>query len=125
MEKHLRKIFYKTQRVLSSPTLFQPFIDSFGFAPSKYSKGRSAEEKVALELKAEGYKTKLSKGSRGIADIIATKRGTKKFIQVKSGSAKISKSDRAKLRRMAKRHGADDVVANVVDEWWNFKVDFN
>jgi len=51
-----------------------------------YRSGRIAEGKVARRLKKLGFKNiRISKGSRGPADIYAVKKKKKYYIQVKSG----------------------------------------
>ena len=51
-----------------------------------YRSGRIAEGKVAKRLKRLGFKNiRLSKGSRGPADIYAVKKKKKYYFQVKSG----------------------------------------
>jgi len=51
-----------------------------------YRSGRIAEGKVARHLKKLGFKNiRISKGSRGPADIYAVKKKKKYYIQVKSG----------------------------------------
>ena len=51
-----------------------------------YKIGRAAERKVAGVLRRRGFKNiRLSKGSRGPADIYAVKKKRKYYFQVKSG----------------------------------------
>jgi|SRR5215831_12997905 Holliday junction resolvase len=54
------------------------------FCPYRF--GREAEFLVAVFLKARGWNLNLSKGSRGPADIIATRDRAKLLIQVKSSN---------------------------------------
>ncbi len=77
-----------------------------------YLKGRINEGRVAAELKRKGWKNvRKSKGSRGPADIYArTPNGTKAYIQVKSGSAKITKKEVKKLKKLAKKRRGVAVV---------------
>ena len=74
-----------------------------------YRKGRRAEKIVAEKMKRSGkFKyVKLSKGSRGPADIHARSiYGPKVQIQVKSGSARMNSEEKHKLNLMAKRSKA-------------------
>ena len=71
-----------------------------------YRKGRRAEKIVVEKMKRSGkFKyVKLSKGSRGPADIHARSiYGPKVQIQVKSGSARMNSEEKHKLVSMAKR----------------------
>jgi len=79
---------------------------------NRYRKGRIAEKKVMNYLKKKGYTNiRRSKGSRGPADIYARKGNTKYYIQVKSGTAKMSSKERRRLRRLAiKRKGVAVVI---------------
>jgi predicted Mrr-cat superfamily restriction endonuclease len=74
-----------------------------------YRKGRRAEKLVAEKMKRSGkFKyVKLSKGSRGPADIRARSiYGPKVQIQVKSGSARMNSEEKRKLIAMAKKNKA-------------------
>lgn len=81
---------------------------------NKYRSGRIAEKKVANRLKELGWsKIRRSKGSKGPYDIYArTPSGTKAYIQVKSGSAKISKKEKERLRKVAKKRKGAAVYAH-------------
>lgn len=72
-----------------------------------YRKGRIAEKKVMDWLRAHGfYNLRRSKGSRGPYDIYGrSPSGTKTYAQVKSGSARLSKEEKEKLREVAKKRG--------------------
>lgn len=70
-----------------------------------YRKGRIAEGKIAERLRERGYYVRQSAGSRGPADIVATRPGTKLYVQVKTGSASLSSDNRRSLRRLAKKRG--------------------
>ena len=72
-----------------------------------YRKGRIAEKKVMNWLQSHGfYNLRRSKGSRGPHDIYArSPSGTKTYAQVKSGSARLSKEEKEKLREIAKKRG--------------------
>jgi len=48
-----------------------------------YSRGRTGEAKAAADLRKKGYSVKVSKGSRGPADVIARNGSHTRKIQVK------------------------------------------
>ena len=75
--------------------------------------GREAEFVVVLYLKLKGWDIKLSKGSRGPADIIATRAFKKWLIQVKSSSLipRLKGSEVKRLRKMAQRDKGHAVIA--------------
>ena len=77
-----------------------------------YRRGRIAEKKVVNYLRQRGFRNiRRSKGSRGPADIYATKNNTKFYIQVKSGTARPTRDEIRKLRKLAKeRHGVAAVI---------------
>lgn len=70
-----------------------------------YRKGRIAEKKVMNWLQSHGfYNLRRSKGSKGPFDIRGrSPSGVKVYIQVKSGSAKLTKEEKEKLREVAKK----------------------
>jgi Holliday junction resolvase len=72
---------------------------------SSYSKGIDAERRVKSKLESKGWLVRQSKGSRGPYDLYAMKGGKKLFVQVKSGSASLSRTERTRLRRVAKKKG--------------------
>jgi Holliday junction resolvase len=83
------------------------------FSWSKF--GRDAEFTVAIYLKSCGWNVQLSRGSRGPADIIATRGSTKWLIQVKS-SRKIPRlkgQELEYLRKMAESADGLPIVATV------------
>ncbi len=77
-----------------------------------FRRGRIAEKKVADKLKKKGFKNvRRSKGSRGPADIYAMGPDNKKYyIQVKSGSARATKEEIKRLRKVAKKRRGVAVV---------------
>jgi Holliday junction resolvase len=77
--------------------------------------GREAEFVVVLYLKLKGWDIKLSKGSRGPADIIATRDFEKWLIQVKSSSLipRLKGSEVKRLRKMAQRDKGQAVIATL------------
>ncbi|MDP9288691.1 MAG: hypothetical protein M3P08_10910 [Thermoproteota archaeon] len=77
--------------------------------------GRDGEFVVAIYLNSCGWNVQLSRGSRGPADIIATRSSTKWLIQVKS-SRKIPSlkgQELNRLREMAKSADGLPIVATV------------
>lgn len=72
-----------------------------------YRKGRIAEKKIVNWLKKHNFRNiRRSKGSRGPYDIYAVSpSGIKTYIQVKSGSARLKRSEKRKLRAVAKSRG--------------------
>ena len=68
-----------------------------------------------LYLKLKGWNIKLSKGSRGPADIIATRDFKKWLIQVKSSSLipRLKGSEVKRLRKMAQRDKGQAVIATL------------
>jgi Holliday junction resolvase len=77
--------------------------------------GREAEFIVVLYLKLKGWNIQLSKGSRGPADIIATRDFEKWLIQVKSSTLipRLKGSEVKRLRKMAQRDRGHAVVATL------------
>ena len=73
---------------------------------NKYRSGRIHEGKVVSDLRRKRFSNiRQSAGSRGPADIYAKRKGTKYYIQVKSGGARINSDGVAKLRALAKQRG--------------------
>lgn len=74
---------------------------------NRYRKGRIAEKKVKNWLGNHNFTNiRRSKGSRGPADIYArSPQGTKTYIQVKSGTARMTRDEKRNLRSMAKKRG--------------------
>ncbi|HIH72360.1 hypothetical protein GBV73_09640 [Thermococcus sp. 101 C5] len=72
-----------------------------------YRKGRIAEKKVMDWLRSHGfYNLQRSKGSRGPYDIYArSPSGVKTYVQVKSGSAWITKEEKGRLKEVARKRG--------------------
>ncbi|HEX7032575.1 MAG TPA: hypothetical protein VF172_06205 [Nitrososphaera sp.] len=75
--------------------------------------GREAEYVVALHLKTAGWDVRLSPGSRGPADITATRNDHKWFIQVKAslGIPRLKGSEVRRLKDLAERNGGLPVVS--------------
>lgn len=85
---------------------------------SRYEQGRDEEIKLARSLRGKGASVKVSKGSRGAADLKAEFPTGKKWnIQVKSSRkgtpASPSAKDLGRLKQGATRGGATPVVAKV------------
>ena len=85
---------------------------------SQYKYGRDKEVKLARSLRAKGASVKVSKGSKGAADLKATFSTGKKWnIQVKSTRkgtpASPSAKDLGRLKQSATKSGATPVVAKV------------
>jgi Holliday junction resolvase len=75
--------------------------------------GREAEFIIAIYLKLRGWSIQLSKGSRGPADIIATRNSTVWLIQVKSSNTvpKLKGYELKRLKEMADSFGGLAVIA--------------
>jgi Holliday junction resolvase len=75
--------------------------------------GREAEFVIAIYLKLRGWSIQLSKGSRGPADIIATRNSTVWLIQVKSSNTvpKLKGYELKRLKEMADIFGGLAVIA--------------
>lgn len=83
------------------------------YSPSQF--GRDAEFIIALYLISKGWQVKLSKGSRGPADIMAKKDLILLYIQIKASSKlpRIKSSDIIKLKSKSDLEGALPVVATL------------
>jgi hypothetical protein len=83
------------------------------YSPSQF--GRDAEFIIALYLISKGWQVKLSKGSRGPADIKAKKDLILLYIQIKASSKlpRIKGSDITKLKSISHLEGALPVVATL------------
>ena len=83
------------------------------YSPSQF--GRDAEYIIALHLISKGWQVKLSKGSRGPADIIAKKDLILLYIQIKASSklTRIKSSDITKLKSKSYLDGALPVLATL------------
>jgi predicted AAA+ superfamily ATPase len=71
-----------------------------------FAKGVRAEKLVAAKLRQKGYRVRINPGSRGAEDVRAYKKARKLYVQVKSGTARLTSEGKARLRRVAKRVGA-------------------
>jgi len=87
-------------------------------AKDQYKYGRDMETKIARSLRARGASVKVSKASKGAADLrVEFSTGTKWDIQVKSSRmgtpSSPSKRDMGRLKQGATKRGATSVVAKV------------
>lgn len=94
-------------------------------AKSQYKYGRDKEIKVARSLRGKGASVKVSKGSRGAADLKAKFPTGKKWnIQVKSSRkatpASPSRKDLGRLKQGATKSGATPVIAKVTPKGTKF-----
>jgi len=81
------------------------------YSRSKF--GRDAEVTIALHIMSKGWDVKFSKGSRGPADLYASKESEEWYIQVKASAKapRIKGLDILKLERLASSAGACPVLA--------------
>lgn len=76
-----------------------------------YQLGYSFERRVLSILEGMGYFVTRSSGSKGLADLVAVRKGSVLFVQCKR-SGKIPSSEWNALYELAIAHGADAVVAD-------------
>jgi hypothetical protein len=76
-----------------------------------YQLGYSFERRVYALLEGMGYFVMRSSGSKGIADLIAVRKGSVLFVQCKR-SGKIESKEWNELFAQASKYGADAVVAD-------------
>lgn len=86
--------------------------------PKQYQYGRNKEQKVARSLRSRGAKVKVSKGSKGAADLkVKFSTGTKWHVQVKSTrkgtAASPSSKDIGRLKQSSSKSHATAVIAKV------------
>lgn len=83
------------------------------YSPSQF--GRDAEFIIALYLISKGWQVKLSKGSRGPADLMAKKDVILLYIQIKASSKlpRIKGSNITKLKSKSNLEGALPVIATL------------
>ena len=85
--------------------------------PNQTRTGKQGEQKVATALRKQGFKTKLSEGSRGPADVLAKKGQVKVAVQVKTSRGgrpkKPTTQEVQRLQRLAAVTGAVPAVARV------------
>lgn len=95
-------------------------------AKNQYGYGRAKEGKVAQSLRNKGASVKLSKGSKGAADLVAKfPSGTKWHVQVKATrqgeAASPTKQDIGRLKQAATKNNATAVVAKVSPKGVEYK----
>ena len=83
------------------------------YSRSKF--GRDAEITIALHIMSKGWDVKFSRGSRGPADLYASKKSEEWYIQVKASTKapRIKGLDILKLEKLASSAGAFPVLALV------------
>ena len=83
------------------------------YSPSQF--GRDAEFIIALYLISKGWQVKLSKGSRGPADLMAKKDLILLYMQIKASSnlPRIKGSNISKLKNKSHLEGALPVIATL------------
>lgn len=77
-----------------------------------YRRGIYHENTVTQLLRDNGYFVTGSKGSKGVADMVAVKPGQVLFVQVKSGKARLTSEGWNGLFFEARKAGAVPVVAD-------------
>ena len=86
-----------------------------------YENGVRCEQKAARLLRSRGYSVSLSRGSRGLAGITATKGSKTKKIQVKEIKSRALLSEEVARRRVAGE--PFNVTARGIDEIWVYDRD--
>lgn len=83
------------------------------YSPSQF--GRDAEFIIALYLISKGWQVKLSKGSRGPADLMAKKDLVLLYMQIKASSKlpRVKGSNISKLKNKSHIEGALPVIATL------------
>ena len=79
---------------------------------SGYARGVAAEKRTAAQLRKDGYYVVESRGSHGVADLVAVKPGQVLMVQVKTGEARLDGSWWNELAEAAARAGALAIVAD-------------
>ena len=92
---------------------------------SNYRYGRKKETEIARSLRGKGASVKVSKGSRGAADLrVEFSTGTKWDIQVKSSRrgtpSSPSTKDSGRLKQVATKREATAVIAKVTPKGTEF-----
>lgn len=89
---------------------------------TNYQRGRALEYRAQAALIADGYYAQRSPGSKGIADILAVKKGQTLFVQCKRGTGQmLSAADWNELVATAARHGGLPIYAEATPGgqlWW-------
>jgi Holliday junction resolvase len=79
---------------------------------SSYTRGTYAEKRTAAQLRADGYYVTESRGSHGVADLMAAKPGQVLLVQVKTGEARLDGAWWNDLAAAAAAAGALAIVAD-------------
>lgn len=79
---------------------------------SGYARGVYAEKRTAEQLRAEGYYVVESRGSHGVADLMAAKPGQVLLVQVKGGEARLDGAWWNELAAAARKAGALAIIAD-------------
>ena len=77
---------------------------------ANYKRGRTFEYRAKRDLERRGYVVVRSAGSRTPADLVAGREGRVLLVQCTTSSQSKSQEDRARLREMAERFGAEPVL---------------
>jgi Holliday junction resolvase len=77
-----------------------------------YARGVYAEKRTADQLRADGYYVMESRGSHGVADLLAVKPGQVLLVQVKRGEARLDDEWWNALAAAAAKAGALAIVAD-------------
>jgi Holliday junction resolvase len=77
-----------------------------------YARGVAAEKRTAAQLRKDGYYVVESRGSHGVADLVAVKPGQVLMVQVKTGEARLDGTWWNELHYAARRAGALPIVAD-------------
>ena len=99
--------------VISNQEYNSQFTAICSYSKSRF--GRDAELIIALNMMSLGWYVKLSKGSRGLVDLFASKCSKLWYIQIKASSRapKIKSREIGKLIDYASAYGANPVVATL------------
>jgi Holliday junction resolvase len=81
---------------------------------TRYTKGRAREYRTMIMLKKDGWLVSRSAASHGAVDVFAAKDGRLLLIQVKSGRARVKKTELEELIRWGSQASGDAEV-------WHFK----
>lgn len=79
---------------------------------SGYARGVAAEKRTAAQLRKDGYFVVESRGSHGVADLLACKPGQVLLVQVKTGEGRLDGAWWNDLHDAASRAGALPIVAD-------------
>lgn len=77
---------------------------------ANYERGRAFEYRAKRDLERRGFVVVRSAGSRTPADLVAGRQGRVLLVQCTISGRSKDKEDRARLREMAERFGAEPVL---------------